>query len=492
MNNNKTNKLVCSQCKKVIRHKQHLKCLRCKHIYDLKCANKEKLYYLMDTDRKNKWICDNCNRKKVTANTSATSTPGHSTPTLAIKQCKPQKELSEEPNPISDMSSSTPINTESVPIDTSINHITDNVTYRNKSKAVIANVPTRNSFDSLQTDIDEYEDEENTCITPQKLNRSCPDILTKSHLDHEALQQKLDNLQQKYESAEQQIDLLLSENFYLKKKIEQYKSKLCNLTSMCKSTDQLSTSIKSKTDSIKKTFRNTNKNSINESFTTETLTLTPARKNKTRPTNLSKTKTEYVPRRKINIVSTNTRNKLLKLATTKFQHRYQLCHYKLPHRGILNMLESIEEKLSSFTKDDFCVLLIGEKDFETSQNYTELVKKIRNKLIPLNHTNLIICLPTFNCGRLAQLFNRRIEIFNKILYHDIQKHKYAYLLDSNRHLTYDYLMFNMRHGAINNKGMDNVLSNLKYLVEKIQTFTTDNDYYGSCDETYGSETFFRD
>lgn len=135
--------------------------------------------------------------------------------------------------------------------------------------------------------------------------------------------------------------------------------------------------------------------------------------------------------------------------------------------------------------------MVGEKDFETSQNYSLLVKNIRNKLISLNHTNFVVCLPTFKCGKLSELFNRRIEIFNKLLHFDIQKYEYAYLLDSNLHLTYDYQMFGGPQGVLNNKGMLNVLSSLKSLIFDIQ-FYRSRDAHHDLFEMSQEEMFFRE
>lgn len=144
---------------------------------------------------------------------------------------------------------------------------------------------------------------------------------------------------------------------------------------------------------------------------------------------------DSAPKRKLYLISTNQRNKVLDLALRTFQNEHQLCHFKLPHRGVLDTLKSIDEKTRSLSKEDYCVIMVGDKDFVKSQNYSELVKNIKNRLTTLNHTNIIICLPTFKCGRWTELFNRRIEMFNKLLYLDVQKHEYAFILDSNLHLT---------------------------------------------------------
>ncbi|XP_028171330.1 uncharacterized protein LOC114360739 [Ostrinia furnacalis] len=265
MNNSKTENITCAQCRKVIKHKQFLKCSRCNLTYDLKCTNKEKLYYLMDNERKSKWTCDKCNRKKYCTkkNNSTSNTPVHSKST---DKCKTQNEISNLSAENNTNHSPILIPTSADKINLSTNQEVDNVTYR-KKQAILVNVPTSNSFDSLQTEVSEYENEDISSSTPKKLNRSCPEIIVKSHLDYEALKARLDNLQQRFESAEQQIEFLLSENFSLKKTVEEYKSKICNLSSICKNTDQPSAS-KSRLRSVKKSTIK-NRRTIDDSIMAE-------------------------------------------------------------------------------------------------------------------------------------------------------------------------------------------------------------------------------
>ncbi|KAL0859710.1 hypothetical protein ABMA27_010072 [Loxostege sticticalis] len=470
----------CAQCHKVIKQKQYLKCSQCNLAYDLKCTGKEKLYYLMDKDRKTKWICDKCKRKKTT--TKNYTTPVSSKPTEKQSQDKTKKTHANK-KPMECDSLNFNATTSATPNDT-LHDNTDNITRRKKNTTVI-NIPTDNSFDSLQTDLDNYEEQDITCSTPQQLNRSCPTIMVKSHLDYEALHAKLDCLQQKYVSAENQIELLLSENFTLKKTIEEYKSKLSNLTSIYKNIEQPSAS-KSKSDSARKSSRKKIRKYMNDSQNTESFHGSSTEEVINVIPQADCTEKGLKP--KISILSSSSNNNILKTVINTFQDEYDLCHFKTPHRGVLDLLQTIDEKTRNFTKDDFCVIMIGEKDFETSQNYKGLVKNIRNRLIALNKTNVILCLPTFKCGRLTQLFNRRIEIFNRLLYLDIQEREYAYLLDSNLHLTYDYHMFSGPQGIININGIKNIMTNLKYLIDDINLYNCKDDI--DC-ETSDIHNFFR-
>lgn len=129
--------------------------------------------------------------------------------------------------------------------------------------------------------------------------------------------------------------------------------------------------------------------------------------------------------------------------------------------------------------NDFCIILIGENDFNVSQNYSELVSQIRNILVPIDYTNIIICVPTFNYSPYAHILNKRVDFFNTLFYKDVQKHEYAYLLDSNLELTYDYKMFSKSRGVLNNYGMKNIISNLSELITNINTcnFPNANEKY---------------
>lgn len=118
----------------------------------------------------------------------------------------------------------------------------NNITER---KNYVVNVSTENSFDSLGTD--DSEDEHSTSSHDNSLqtesgnmNRSCPDLGNKVE-ELEELRNKNNNLETKLQKAENEIDALLSENCTLKKQIEDYEKKICNLTRICKSTSKETT-----------------------------------------------------------------------------------------------------------------------------------------------------------------------------------------------------------------------------------------------------------
>ncbi|KAL4714341.1 hypothetical protein ACJJTC_009693 [Scirpophaga incertulas] len=54
-----------------------------------------------------------------------------------------------------------------------------------------------------------------------------------------------------------------------------------------------------------------------------------------------------------------------------------MCHYRMPGAGIDHLLNGLEIKLQSFTHSDYCVIMIGETDFEGTKNYNNLVLVIQ-------------------------------------------------------------------------------------------------------------------
>lgn len=159
---------------------------------------------------------------------------------------------------------------------------------------------------------------------------------------------------------------------------------------------------------------------------------------------------------RICMLSSHKFNKLTKIAQSSLDDQFDICHYYYPGAGIAALLDNIASKLGTFTKKDYCIIFIGEEDFLKTENYANLVFLIRNCLLPLSHTNVILCCPTFKVGYYYNFFNLRVEIFNQILYNDNSIYQYVYLLDSNRNLVYDFTMFNRWSGCVNMMGMRNV------------------------------------
>lgn len=206
------------------------------------------------------------------------------------------------------------------------------------------------------------------------------------------------------------------------------------------------------------------------------LTTTEARTGHSLSGTTSGTATETNPpppilKHNICILSGETSNRLYKISQRTDLSNFNLCHYRMPKCGLKHILINIDKKVENFTHNDYCVIYIGEEDFRTTYNYIELVTFIRSKLQNLTHTNFIICLPTFKYTMEDKniMFNNRVDMFNNLIYIDVETHKYAYILDSNLNLPYTYDSYNQRYGSLNNKGLSIILFDLQNLILYLNT-----------------------
>lgn len=106
--------------------------------------------------------------------------------------------------------------------------------------------------------------------------------------------------------------------------------------------------------------------------------------------------------------------------------------------GILRILDNIETETKGYSYNDYCIVFIGDADFETTNNPIELIHAMRQKLEKIKHTNVVLCFPTFKMGNYSNVFNWRVEAFNSLLYKDVEEHKHTFAIDSNLNLSYRY------------------------------------------------------
>jgi transcription termination factor NusB len=172
--------------------------------------------------------------------------------------------------------------------------------------------------------------------------------------------------------------------------------------------------------------------------------------------------------KKVVILSTNNKNKIYQISRKILPNELQICHYSLPNAGIKGMLHDIHVKTKALTPSDYCVVLIGQDDFECTKDHLDLIHYIREILQPLQHTNFILCAPTYKCDKNSSIYNGRIETFNNLLCLDIETHQHAYLIDSNRDLTYDRNMFNMKTGEIKNHGIRQIINAINKTMEYVE------------------------
>lgn len=183
--------------------------------------------------------------------------------------------------------------------------------------------------------------------------------------------------------------------------------------------------------------------------------------------NNSKLHSNCVVKPKVCILSSNKNNNMLSAAEYTFEDKYDLCHYLKPHGNTEELLNGLCTKLKNYTMNDFCVVFLGGEDFKRTNNYYDIIFHLRNTLQAVQHTNIIICLPTYKYPFDTSLFNCRVETFNNLLYLDVLTHGHAYLLDSNLNLQYDYTMFKTYSGSINQHGLRTVFKDLLDLITDI-------------------------
>lgn len=175
----------CGKCMQTLPRKQFVTCSLCKISYDIDCAQLEKLFFLMNKERRNQWTCKIC-KNDVT------------------------------PYPIENRVS-TPVS--------------QNVTIRPKHTT---NLPSTNSFDSFADTISDSDvDIEGSTLFESNLNRSCPQLETTTREEMEQLQKIIMELRTKLSSAEKEIDNLSLENGTLKKKITTLETKISKLKQVC-------------------------------------------------------------------------------------------------------------------------------------------------------------------------------------------------------------------------------------------------------------------
>lgn len=194
--------------------------------------------------------------------------------------------------------------------------------------------------------------------------------------------------------------------------------------------------------------------------------------------NINHQSATYVP--KICLISSNKQNKVLSIAQTTLHNDSGVCHYLTPNGCTKQTLEGIQTKLTGFTMEDYCIIFIGDQDFLEINNNLRLIDYIREVIQVITHTNIILCTPTYQYGYNKEAINIRIHNFNNLLQQDIDTYNYAYLIDTNRHLVYDYSMFHKPSGMINNTGIRVIFKDLTRYINKNKEFI-------SCRESFTTD-----
>lgn len=399
----------------------------------------------------------------------------------------------------------------------------NNITLRNKLKRTLA---TYNSFEAL-TEISDKEDEQyasfnSTFTCPCYLNRSFPNLHSKTKEDIFDLRQRMHKLEEKLKIAENKIEKLLLENSTQAKQITRYEQRINMLGQICRNAKKSPVKSERDTGSHDSTQHFRNLKSQIPCINNTQLNVTPSavriRKqlsksikepyvNKGKCSNFKKiedvtspstqekiqscsetnesinrvlsvsTETSKCPlhrirkhANKICIVSDNNVNNVLKYAEYTFPNS-NICHYCMPNANIQQLLNRLDDKLKTFCDKDYCVIFLGENDFMLSKDYEKLVDYIKQKLEKLMHTNVILCLPNYKLKNNINLYNRRLETFNQLLYINNWTFQYTYIFDTNLNLEYNHKMFKRSTGKINNKALYSIFQDLKlYIQSKVDIY----------------------
>lgn len=443
---------TCEKCKNQIAERRLMNCFVCKKHFHLPCANvTSPRFYLMSPSKKQTWKCDDCWEQHY----------------------KKDKDV-----------------------------ITNTSNFVTQRKYRI-NISTCNSFDSLSD-----EESSNLSASTQKLNRSCPEVKINHGDQAEDLEEKNFKLQLELESADEEIKNLLSENFALKNRITKLESANKTLTKICSSPKKMSKNIQRKplkkrvlefsnidhstTEQVENrkndqtlsspeacspTNISNNSDTKNENKDYTLINYNKESQKFKASDNLTDEKDNLKEKRKLCLISSNSRNKILQLTRSTIDHT-DICHYITPRSKVSQLLKGIDKKLYEFDLNDYCIIFIGDSDFKQTYRYSELITEIRNTLLSVQHTNIIVCLPTYKSANYANLYNKRVEIFNNLLYRDNKCYKYAFLLDSNEKLEYSTEMYTTRGGFVSNYGYRVIVGTLKELICDI----THNYYLNSLNE----------
>lgn len=251
----------CAKCKQSLQNKDVLKCLKCSNNYDTHCAGRPKLFLLMSNESKKSWTCSLCKRNKNSPSTVTSKKPSDVIVRSTItRKAKTDPPSTPKPSTSSLSATGESAASESLQVLSAINTPSlDNVTHRKPSRNKI-NLPiqdmsnTEISFESTQSEIGDGD----TLLDSSNLNRSCPELGSRSEEELAEYKNKVICLELRLQSTENEIQNLIRENGSLKKRIEANEEAIKKLTLICtptskkeKSKTQRASIISSKRKAIK-------------------------------------------------------------------------------------------------------------------------------------------------------------------------------------------------------------------------------------------------
>lgn len=471
---------VCSNCKKLLPKREFLCCAKCNLMYDLDCANVsiQRFNNTMSSERKKTWICRHCIRK--------TNTPSTKTPTATSTSTPIPSSINKDEVPIDTEECSSENNKVThrkprnlTPISRSYEdsfvqtEVLDDVPNINKSVyKSVENLQESKLVKDMKTELEKVKIElnsvqnelEDMILENNKLNRTINDLNRQISFLKDICKQSNPINQNNNDSSMPPQEQIRSDNHNLPKNT----ADLSDIDDIINSSNGNNTFMENKIQ-IEEIERQMTKlkNSLKEAqdeIARSNVAIDKFR-NELLKTRVDDQLSKYSRRSKLCIISSSGSNQITQLiANQDFGRRYEYCHYIKTGAGALQLLEGIDKKLTDFSFGDYCLIVLGEQDFNQQKDNMKLIREIRNILQKILHTNVIVLPPTYICG--APIFNYKVEMFNKLLYKDVNEHQYAYMLDSNRDLIYS--MFSPRTGKLNKAGMRALLFSVRNLIYEIE------------------------
>ncbi|CAG4943636.1 unnamed protein product [Parnassius apollo] len=436
---------ICFKCREEIRKRDFIECFNCKKLFHLDCTSiGEKFFFLLDVEKRNKCLCDLCKY--------------HILPNLVQQNINIPTTNSFDALDVDD-------------------EYTEFVTFRQKNKKLSESLPDLS---------DSFIITHSHSLNLQKISRSLPDDDLRDCLIIQELKEEVSRLRTELIITNKEVDNLNITKRKLTKKILEeeeiiklYKSVSIDDVKLRKTANNSynSTPLTKPNKQNRKSLKSDKRHSfeyVERIKLKETLPATQPEKyvNDYVETITSKIKTseetcEYPPKRKLCVISNIRSNKM---ATTMRNHfeTQNICHYRITGGGIVKLLRGVQTKLVNYTLNDFCILIVGETDFDVSKNYNDLVMNIRKTLLTVQHTNI---LPTFKFCYHSNIYNRRIETFNNLLYSDNINFEYCYILDSNKNLDYSTHMFSGYNGKLNKRGLKTILHDINKFIRTFDDVT---------------------
>ncbi|KAG7300777.1 hypothetical protein JYU34_015106, partial [Plutella xylostella] len=277
----------------------------------------------------------------------------------------------------------------------------DTITFRRRPRAQSETNVTDDDINATKTTLDgttnsmpSFSEDEDEIVKDLKLQ------IEHLNRDLKAAHEEITNLNLENSELKSNIEILQKENNIYKKVANSLKNDLVTpkkkLTKKSEITPKLNLTPMIDTTVIKKgeekcatktspasLKKSKGKNIVKPSkkgedkCTAETI---PASAKKSKGKNIAKPKriqTKPIPSKMV-ILSSNKHNKIMEIAEETYPSNLRLTHLLYPNLGTRGLLEKLEQdEIKNLTLKDICIILLGEEEFATTNNYFELVLHLR-------------------------------------------------------------------------------------------------------------------